>query len=58
MVLDLATLAIVIAAALYLGWRWQRARHRRAVCAGCESAAPKPATQAVSLAQLRATLRR
>lgn len=52
---DLAALAIVVAAAIYLGWRWHRARHGSA---GCDPSAPNRTTQAVSLAQLKATLRR
>jgi hypothetical protein len=54
--LDLLTLAIVVAALAYLGRRWVVARKGKAACDGC-GPAPAP-TQKISVAKLKATLRR
>lgn len=54
--LDLLTLAIVVAAFAYLGRRWLAARRGKAGCDGCGPAASS--TQKISVKKLKATLRR
>ncbi|MCU0952654.1 MAG: hypothetical protein MUC68_16785 [Burkholderiaceae bacterium] len=54
--LDLLTLAIVVAALAYLGRRWFASRKGKAGCDGCGP--PPRTTQKISLTRLRSSLRR
>jgi hypothetical protein len=54
--LDLLTLGIVVAALAYLGRRWIASRTGKAACDGCGP--PPKATQTISVAKLKASLRR
>ncbi len=57
MPLDLLTLAIVLAAAVYVGRRWFGNRARKPACGGCgPSTSATGAAQRISVDQLKATL--